>query len=375
MPSILILQGQAQYGVANHFITALAQALTQTGQAGVAVLDLTRFSATAELVAYLQNHPADIIFSVNAIGAELIRALPETPQPRFITWLLDHPVYHYSRLLAAKPYVLCVDNLHVAFCQRLGLSAGFFPHATEMQMQSAADIGQKQGILFAASGADETILLRQLAQQAPDIARLLTDTGTRDLYDVMDKLQLNQAANAVLQQPAVISLLLLCDNLLRAIQRNRLIRECAEQDIALSIVGHGWDKTQRYARHTYLPAQGFAQLQQLMCQSRFVLHHNPGFRQGLHERIVYGLQQGTQVLCPAQPFLQQKYGSSRGVQLFQQVNEIPQLCQLTDAEYLSQLQQGQQHTQAYDTWSQRAQSLLKLCFTPVAASENSYSYV
>ena len=374
MPSILMLQGQAQYGVANYFVAALAQQLRHTGQLDVVELSLSHFTSVADVVTRLQQHPVDIVFSVNAIGAEIISAMPTAQRPRFISWLLDHPVYHFSRLMLAKPTVLCVDNLHVEFCQRLGLSAHFFPHATDIQMQPPAALADKKGILFAASAADDTVLLSQLVQQAPDIARLLTDPATQDLYDVIEQLRINTAADVVLQQQSVISLLLLCDNLLRARQRNRLVRECAEQNIALTIVGNGWHTSQQYQQHCYLPAQPFSQLLTLISQSRFVLHHNPGFRQGLHERIVYGLQQGTQVLCPAQPFFQHKYGQGYGVQLFNQVEHIASLLQLSEVDYLEQLQQGQQHTQTYDTWRKRAQTLLELCFMPLA-SENRYFYV
>lgn len=374
MPTILILQGQAQYDVARNFVASLSAVLSQSGAVNVVELDISRPENAAQALSQIQRQQTDIVFSVNAIGAELISASPAEARPRFITWLLDHPVYHFSRLMAATPEVLCVDNSHVGFCQRLGLSASFFPHATEQQMVEPTNLSQKQGILFAASGADETALLNQLSQQAPDIARLLTDSDTTDLNDVMQALQLDKVADNVLQQHSVISLLLLCDNLLRTIKRNRLIKECAEHNIALTIVGNGWQAMRCYNTHRYLPALGFSQLLPLMAQSRFILHHNPGFREGLHERIVYGLQQGTQVLCPQQVFLRAKYGQTGGVKLFDEVQQIKTLVEQTADDYLNQLQQSQQLTQTYDTWRNRAQTLLSLCFSS-EAPENYQSYV
>lgn len=374
MPTILILQGQAQYDVARHFVASLSAALIQTGAVYVVELDISRPENAEQALSQIQRQHTDIVFSVNAIGAELISALPSEARPRFITWLLDHPVYHFSRLMAATPEVLCVDNSHVGFCQRLGLSASFFPHATEQQMVVPTNLSQKQGILFAASGADETVLLNQLSQQAPDIVRLLTDSNTTDLIDVMQALQLDRVADNVLQQHSVVSLLLLCDNLLRTIKRNRLIRDCAEHNIALTIVGNGWQTGLCYDTHRYLPALSFSQLLPLMAQSRFILHHNPGFREGLHERIVYGLQQGTQVLCPQQAFLRPKYGPTGGVKLFDQVQQIKTLAEQTADDYLNQLQQSQLLTQTYDTWQNRAQTLLNLCFSS-EAPENYQSYV
>ena len=374
MPTIIILQGQAQYEVARHFVASLSAVLSQSDTVNVVELDISRPENAEQALSQLRRQSTDIVFSVNAIGAEFISALPAEARPRFITWLLDHPVYHFGRLMAAKPEVLCVDNSHVGFCQRLGLSATFFPHATEQQMVVPTNLSQKQGILFAASGADETALLNQLSQQAPDIARLLTDSDTTDLIDVMQALQLDKVANNVLQQHSVISLLLLCDNLLRTIKRNRLIKECAEHNIALTIVGNGWQAGRCYDRHSYLPALSFSKLLPLMAQSRFILHHNPGFREGLHERIVYGLQQGTQVLCPQQAFLRAKYGQIGGVKLFDQVQQIKVLSEQAEDDYLSQLQQSQQLTQTCDTWSSRAQTLLNLCFSS-EAPENYQSYV
>lgn len=374
MPTILILQGQAQYDVARHFVASLSAALIQTGAVYVVELDISRQENTEQVLSQINTLNADIVFSLNAIGAELISALPAEARPRFVTWLLDHPVYHFSRLMSAKPQVLCVDNAHIGFCQRLGLSASFFPHATEQQMVVPTNLSQKHGILFAASGADETTLLNQLAQQAPDIARLLTDSNTTDLIDVMQALQLDRVADNVLQQHSVVSLLLLCDNLLRTIKRNRLIRDCAEHNIALTIVGNGWQTGLCYDTHRYLPALSFSQLLPLMAQSRFILHHNPGFREGLHERIVYGLQQGTQVLCPQQAFLRPKYGPTGGVKLFDQVQQIKTLAEQTADDYLNQLQQSQLLTQTYDTWQNRAQTLLNLCFSS-EAPENYQSYV
>lgn len=374
MPTILILQGQAQYNVARHFVASLSAVLSQSGAVNVVTLDISRPENAEQALSQLHRQSTDIVFSINAIGAELVSALPAQARPRFITWLLDHPVYHFGRLMAATPEVLCVDNSHVAFCQRLGLSASFFPHATERQMVVPTNLSQKQGILFAASGADETALLNQLSQQAPDIARLLTDSDTADLIDVMQALQLDKVADNVLQQHSVISLLLLCDNLLRTIKRNRLIKECAEHNIALTIAGNGWQAMRCYDTHRYLPALSFSQLLPLMAQSRFILHHNPGFREGLHERIVYGLQQGTQVLCPQQAFLRAKYGQTGGVKLFDQVQQIKTLVEQTADDYLNQLQQSQQPTQTSDTWQNRAQTLLGLFFSS-EAPENYQSYV
>lgn len=374
MPKILILQGQAQYNAARCFVRSLTQALLQIETINVFELDITMSTSLAEMISQVEASEVDIVFSVNGIGAEVIKSIPISQRPQFITWLLDHPVYHFSRLMLVKPVVLCVDNEHVAFCQRLGLNACFFPHATEQPMSQPLDIKSKQGILFPASGADKTVLLNQLVQQAPEIAQLLAEDSTADLTDVMRVLQLDKIQHSVLAQQNVISLLLLCDNLLRTIKRNKLVADCAEQDIVLTIVGNGWHKTPQYKQHTYLPAQDFSQLQALMGQSRFVLHHNPGFRQGLHERILYSIQQGTQVFCQSQSFLQSKYGETGAVKFYQNVNNIPQLMNVSDEDYIKQLRKSQHITQADDTWQIRAQTLLGICLTQ-QMSKNPHSYV
>lgn len=374
MFKIIIIQGQAQYNAARCFVDSLSKALQQIENLKVFKLDITISTSFAEVMSQVEAAEAEVVFSVNGIGAEVINSIPIIQRPQFITWLLDHPVYHFSRLMLVKPVVLCVDNEHVAFCQRLGLNACFFPHATESPMPQRLDIESKQGILFPASGADKTVLLDQLAQQAPDIAQLLTEDSTTDLTDVMQVLRLDKIQDSVLAQQNVISLLLLCDNLLRTIKRNKLVADCAEQNIELTIVGNGWHKTPRYKQHTYLPAQDFSQLQALMAQSRFVLHHNPGFRQGLHERILYSIQQGTLVLCQAQLFLQSKYGDKAGVKFFQHVIDIPELMCVSDNEYINQLRQSQLISQAADTWQIRAQTLLCICSSQ-QTSKNPYSYV
>src|SRR5690606_41035165 len=103
MPTILILQGQAQYDVARHFVASLSAALIQTGAVYVVELDISRQENTEQVLSQINTLNADIVFSLNAIGAELISALPAEARPRFVTWLLDHPVYHFSMLMSAKP--------------------------------------------------------------------------------------------------------------------------------------------------------------------------------------------------------------------------------------------------------------------------------
>ena len=76
MPTILILQGQAQYEVARHFVASLSAVLSQSGIVNVVELDISRPENAEQALSQIQRQHTDIVFSVNAIGAELQRINP-----------------------------------------------------------------------------------------------------------------------------------------------------------------------------------------------------------------------------------------------------------------------------------------------------------
>lgn len=362
MSKAILFTGAFQYGVVDDFIRGIMQYLDNTGYQ----LQQINLADTAHLQQQLTDEnfrDVTLVFSVNGLGADLIPYVPRLSQVPFYSLLLDHPLHSLTRFFGSPLRLLCVDQSHVTFARAVGMQAEFCPHAISPSSITPLqhDIAGKNGILFPASFFSASAATAVIDQYFPQAWDWLRHPAVRTITDFLHQLGFMQAGRTPLLElnKNTITILCHCDFYLRATGRDRLLQQFADAGVPLQVIGHGWDQTPQLAQHQYLPAVPFSTLQQMMQQARYVLHHSPGFDAGLHERLLYAIGAGTQVLSEPTPYLEQVFSQQGGVHFFQNAATLPAELSTVNAErYQLQLGRSQQLLRQQHSWEARLQSLL-----------------
>lgn len=356
----LILSGRFQYGVVDDFLQGIADAQRLQGRE-VIHIDLTLLKNNEQLLAAFNEQllaGLTQVFSVNGLGVELIPHIPALQRATFYTWLVDHPLHHIDRFYGTAAKILCVDREHLAFLEQCNITATFWPHAVRQEwlQQKPISVREKTGILFPASYIDAGEHLHEVEKYSTELAELLGNSQINTISDILRALgfMLPGQNPLIPLNTATISVLRRCDLYLRSHSRQKVLRECAQQGVALTVIGNGWEKAERYPVHDYIPAEHFTQVLQRIANSKFVFHHSPGFMHGLHERIVCPLALGTGVLTARTPFLNQHYSTDSGVVLYDHLAEVPQLLQqFDDQQYSDMMVYARQSIQERELWQHR----------------------
>ena len=356
----LLFSGSFQYGVVDDFIIGIKRAFERLGYRvyEVSLKDKSSDDELLSQLSFIDTTKLKLALSVNALAVELINKLPQLATIPFYTYLVDHPIHLLPRFYGTKAKLLCVDKEHVTFLSQLGIHAQFWPHAvcdTELAAEYVP-FSQKKGILFPASFTDESAHFAEINKVAPNIAERLTDANVRSISDVLRMLGFMQpgVVPSVQLNDQIVTFLRRCDLYLRGRDRNKLIKECHHAELSLIIIGNNWDKSHQYDSHCYLPAVPFDELKKLITNSRFVLHHSPGFEQGQHERVVYPLARGSCVLSSATRYLLESYGSDNGVAFYDSVAELKQIsASVSEGHYNGWINNANSIIERNETWRSR----------------------
>lgn len=360
LQQVIIFNIKSQYNVVDDFTQGLSSAVHDLGFQPVLV-DVTS-EEEVDLAPLLEH--AVMALSVNAVGADLYSRFPALAAIDFYTLLIDHPLHLLGRFFERPVKLLCVDKAHVRFCQALGSTAYFCPHAVwpaRLELAAVAD-SEKQGILFPATYMPARKYLDEISQIFPQILPLLQQPGITDINTLLHQLGFMQPGKeqALPLTSATAKVLSICDLYLRAVSRQQLIDDCAENNIALTIIGNGWQHAVQHPLHQYLPAEPFPALLSRMAASQYLLHHNPGFMQGQHERLLYSMLLGTPVLCQQNDYLLQRYGQTGSIILYQQVADLQELPSAIAPQVYQQLvTTAQQQVLNEDTWQVRLKTFLQ----------------
>ncbi|MGG4406331.1 hypothetical protein ABEP13_11025 [Geobacillus stearothermophilus] len=156
--TIVLYNGQSQYGVLRYFIQDLAASFQQLGFE-VKIIDLLASSWIAELERVLKEKDVFFFFSMNAMGIDIKvgdQSLYDHLNIPLFAFLVDHPMYHINRLNQGVKNLIVstVDQTHLSFLRTFlnGVySKVFIPHGSsyhEVSVSSKTIEERKIDILF-----------------------------------------------------------------------------------------------------------------------------------------------------------------------------------------------------------------------------------
>ena len=315
-----IQNGTFQYDAVTAFGKALAPALAEHGVE-------TAFVDREEAL------PGDARLAFNAIGApvgqgphgaaRLPGALP------FVAWLVDHPVFHISRILPLRSdLILTVDAGHARLLKSWGFRrAGYLPHGGQVPDTDPLIVNpwaERTGrILLPGSIADpepveaearEDILRNLGADVAELFEELCERTNLRTDEAVIEAIRAHPAGRAHADRATGGFCLLLRHALIALRHRRRLglVRALDEAGVGIDLCGNGWEAFS-FRNHRVLPALPFPELLSRMGDYRFVLHVNPLFGHAMHERAIAAGLAGAIPVTDGNVALKQELGGRRGI--------------------------------------------------------------
>ena len=312
----LFIAGTNQYGVVTHFLNGMQSDLSLLGievdelNVGTEELKQKTLQTLSPLIQY------DFIVSFNGVGLTdqidgvLIQDLAKSKP--FFLFLVDHPIHLLTRFIGLNVKVLCVDQEHVGFCQLCNIDAIYFPHAVSIKdsldIQSIDIQDRNNEILFPVSFFDleaAKLKLKPVWHQVSDI--LKTSTSITRFMQQLGVLPLGNKAASVQLDENIRRISIFADFYIRARSRTEFLKQSAENDLHLTVIGRSSDKYKHnFPQHYYEDAIPFEDLRERMSKARYVAHNSPGFERGLHERVVMPLSMGT-LIVSAVPFIQHSF--------------------------------------------------------------------
>lgn len=359
---ILIFKGGFQYGVVDDFITGILEGVSD--KFNVVQVDLSNKSTLASVLNDTLFDDVKVIISINALGSDLIPYFPIMNKILFYTLLVDHPLHSMTRFYGTNMRLLCVDKDHVNFARLVGMDAQFFPHAARVKDTSYEnkEPGSKEGILFPASYFNLNDIKENILKYFPQGFALLNDGNVQNINDFLLKLGFMDSNRSPMIQlnKNSIAVLIQCDLYLRARKREQIINEFADHGLNLNIIGNGWSSAVQRAEHTYLEAESFNDLIKRIINSKFILHHSPGFNQGLHERITYPLLHKTLVITSHNSYLHNAFEDEKGIVFYNDVSEVKSYIKSIDDEQYKKLSlNGADFIKENHIWSNKIFALLQ----------------
>lgn len=308
----IVFVGDNQYHVGSHFMQGIQQDLMQLSIA----TDMVDFSDPLQSERLVTGEHSlsdyDFILSYNAVGVALRTMNDELAKQidsmALYVLCVDHPIYQLERISQSNAIMLCVDQEHVKFCELLGFTAHYFPHAVSahaMAPEQFVSVHDKTNeFLFPASYIDRQACRDKLAPIWDQISSFIDQvTNVTHFMQCLGALPLPGETEKVVLSPQSLCICLLVDQYLRARDREQMLLKCAQQHIKLTVIGRGVEQFRSVCDfHTYESQLDVEELHQRMRKAKYVVHQSPGFIAGLHERVVMPLALGTLVLTD-EPFV------------------------------------------------------------------------
>lgn len=367
MRRVLFITGKNQYGVVDEFLTGMQADLAQLGFEfdELNLADQTAAQAAAEQLPDINEYT--FIVSFNGVGNDIKLKGGSFAQymqhkPIFL-FMVDHPIRLIDRFIGTAKHlqlhILCVAKEHVEFCQMCGVKAHYFPHAyakTKLEENAMLTLSDKSDeVLYPVSYLDLAKQQQILQPVWHEISAIVN--ASENITQFMQALGIIPNGRQPASRQLNNNLLRVClavDLYLRAKDRLDTLTRCAEAGVKLTVIGNGVKQYQTQVDfHDYQDAISVDKLLQKIKQAKAVLHNSPGFIQGLHERIIFALANGTAVThCKRMPFVTSELAETSSLVPISQINSLDALS-YQNAQQLGFSFINQQHT-----WLVRWENLL-----------------
>jgi hypothetical protein len=358
---LLFMSANNQYGVVSTFIDEMISDISLLNH-HVDHINITSIPVFVEELSKLDLGSYDAVVSFTGIGLDfefngeaIIKTFQSNPSCKVYVYLVDHPIYQMIRFFQFDVTLLCVDKDHVQFAKACNMNAVYLPHgvcsSTLVEPKLEIIAAKQDEILFPVSYFDVHKAKQPLEPIWHDIGDLIE--SSRNITDFMQKIGLmpfNGRPSTRSLDNNLHNICIKTDQYQRALKRQNLLLDCNNANIKLTIIGRDVEQYSTVAPlHEYLPMENFSDLRKRIAKAKFLLHQQPGFENGLHERIIESAAQNTLVIT------QDKSSIPHLQPLLLDFDEAQNI---NNEEYLKRLQACEQDIAAH-TWKSLWEEILE----------------
>jgi hypothetical protein len=374
MKKIAILKGTSNHDVLRIFADQLADGFRAIGRE-VEVFDLNIGEVLSDIFIHLRSGRFSAAISFNGLLGDLVddqqRSLLNKLDIPFVSWLVDHPAYHFPRMQPsyAHRWTVCAHPDHQAFLDAAQIGGQKLLALSAASGQSVASMpfeDRPYSVLFAGSwmGHPEPFWENIGDQFTRDIVsktieRLESDPSAAVYKAISDSIQ---AKGITFNTDYNIAKVLFNTlTYIRRLDRIRLFEALAGSDLPVTVVGDGWESLGKHrAGLKYLPARGMNSLVDLYAQTRFVVSINAG--NGASERSFNAAAYGACVISDTNPLLAKAFEGDQEIAFFNRcdpetaVTAVQSLHETGKAALMAK--EAMKKVQQSQTWAHRATELL-----------------
>lgn len=328
---ILVLKGKTQYGVLRDFADEIIKGFRAKGIDTDVYDDNIGIDGPENVV--FRDREYDLILAFNGIMLGVQEKLTKNPNTLFWSFLVDHPYYHHSRLLAKcnNHIVSCIDNNHVEYIKKYYPNIEhvcFVPHGGDrIDMQESIPLeNRKYDVCFFGTYRDlkayET-QLELLPQPDKDIMNGIAEQLKAGSHSTLEELlegSLKKSNYSVTRKEFadLLNAVKFVDMYVRLYHRTVLIDKLTSEGITVNLFGNGWEhyecKNKEYVRiHGSIP---YSAVLETMYDSKIVLNTLPLFRDGSHERVFTAMNCGAVCVTESNKYLEQLFEHDKDVVFF-----------------------------------------------------------
>lgn len=291
----------------------------------------------------------------------------------FYNYIVDHPLYHHPILsIPLNDFnVICVDEYHKSYIEKHYPNIKkviCLPLAGSKSLTNLEYSKRKSGILFTGTYYD--------LEKYRLLINEKSDSDRKDILNMIEYLQsdidnrpemfaFEEKFSNLEDYAAKLNSLYLADIYVRAVNRKNAIDKFLAEGNKIIILGNEWDKYPNIDNENIMKLSGMDYINSLdvIASCKILLNILPGFRAGIHDRILTGMVNGTAVISDSNDYLDNHFTENEIITFnYNNIdNEVIRISQLiNDEEYIYKLaENARQKAENEYTWDALVKKLLE----------------
>lgn len=388
MARIILYKGQSQYGALRTHIDRLAQAFENIGHTSV-IIDFQKPNAIHELEKEL-NTGCSFAFAFNSILVELKigdKSLYDALNVPYIAALVDHPMYHKSRLdnNIKKFVVTCLDNKHLSFLSEQYDENHFIAKAFMIPGGSKSSLSKEENLEEFESNRGKSLLFTGSYRGIPKrewenyenaaLVKLIDDiceyvlandyVFVDDAFEYVIK-QSNIEFSAEHKNKMKLYIMKVLEPYIASYKRYMCLETLAKAEIPIDIYGVDWEEwANKYKNVTYHGVGSVENTLDILTKTRLCLNINNNFLAGGHERVFNSMINGAPVITDKSLFYDKAFEDGKDILTysFTYLDSLPEKVYkyLNNTEALWNISQNSRKKVLENyTWENKAKQIIEL---------------
>lgn len=379
MKNVLLLKGESQYDAMRIYIDEIELGFRLVGYNTI-ILDILEEGAEGQLRDVIQGMQIDYIFSCNAIMYNLISAIPESV---YITYLCDHPIYHFDRLqsMREKDIVFVSDQNHCDFIKEYFLNiknVRFIPLSGSFSQNYIAYKDRSKQIVFTGTYSKPQLVNNFLSKISNICEGTIKECIEFVICDIIENPE--QTIDICLKKAlrifkidnltkegflGLLDSIWWVDQYARDYYRDKVIRILLANGLTIHVYGNGWDQFEGDYDGELIIEKGNAYVaRKAVAEAKISLNLMPWFKAGFQERIATAMLSGTVAVTDESKYIIENFEDEKELVTFslRNLEELPDKIKylLENEEYASQIaSDGKLRADQGLTWQHRTFEMIE----------------